>query len=84
LQASGEKYSNNFARQSQVFNSSVAYPQVEVEEITDRSEKHKKLNINDILKSFKKEKEQFDEKLHQLRNKLETVKQPEPQLQQSK
>ena len=35
-------------------------------------------NINDILNSFKKEKETFNDKLHQLKSKLEAVKSPEP------
>ena len=37
----------------------------------------KKKNINEILNSFKKEKESFNEKLTQLKIKLESVKSPE-------
>jgi hypothetical protein len=37
----------------------------------------KKKCINDILTNFRKEKEQFNEKLHQLRNKLQTVQSPD-------
>eukprot|EP00347_Sterkiella_histriomuscorum_P008839 403343541 len=40
--------------------------------------KNPKRNINDILNSFKKEKESFNDKLSQLKSKLEAVKSPEP------
>jgi hypothetical protein len=45
---------------------------------TVADEFNRKKSINDILHNFKREKEQFNEKLSQLKTKLEQVKSPEP------